>query len=102
MNAKFLVAAISIVPNLAISQETVNRLDEIVVSPNRDESSLSGTGQSIFVLDQDTLNKAGATPLLDTLSTVPGVLVTRNGPAGSSASVLIRGVSNRYTAVFVD
>ena len=102
MNAKFLLAAISIVPNFAVGQEAVTKLDEIVVSPNRDESSLSGTGQSIFVLDQDKLEKAGAAPLLDTLATVPGVLVTRNGPAGSSASVLIRGISKRYTAVFVD
>lgn len=88
--------------NPVYAEQSLLTLDEIVVSPNRGDSSLIGSGQSVTVVTASELEAAGSASLSSILALVPGLQVTSNGPTGSTASVSIRGNSQRYTAIYID
>ena len=98
-----LVALLAAFP--AFSQTTDNEeiiLDDIVVSPNRTALALNRTGSTVTVIDEAALDRAGDQSVATILSRIPGVQVTRQGPAGTQAKLRIRGATPRYTAVYID
>jgi vitamin B12 transporter len=82
--------------------ETDVLLDEIVVTANRTALAANRTGSSITVIDRPALERAGDQTIATYLSRIPGVQVTRSGPAGTETKLRIRGASPRYTAVYID
>ena len=54
------------------------------------------------IVDRETIEAAGAAGVADVLSRLPGVQMVRNGGLGSNSSVYLRGVDNRFTAVYID
>lgn len=95
-----LIALLAAGPSLA--QTTDIELDEIVVTANRTALALNRTGSSVTVIDRDALSRAGDQTVATFLSRIPGVQITRTGPAGTEAKLRIRGATPRYTAVYID
>ncbi|MCQ8185971.1 TonB-dependent receptor plug domain-containing protein [Parvularcula maris] len=76
--------------------------DEIVVRGTRLEQRLLDSGTSISVIDREDLVRLGDVFLADSLATVPGVTLNRNGPLGGAASLRIRGAGTDQTLVLID
>ncbi len=89
-------------PGTALAQDTVFQLDEIIFSAGLTAMEAGRTGVSIEVLTEDELRQAGEIQLSDYLATLPGLSVTRNGPAGSTTNVRIRGANQSFVGVYVD
>jgi vitamin B12 transporter len=77
-------------------------LDPIVVTATRTETELSLIGSAVEIINGDELRSRGASTLLEALASVPGVVITRNGPAAGTGSVLLRGAKGEHLLVLVD
>ncbi|MDB9953749.1 TonB-dependent receptor [Porticoccaceae bacterium] len=80
---------------LAVAQEAAaieqSRIDEIIVTAQKRETSLQDTAMSISALTGEMIEKRGLVGMSDYLSTVPGVTMQDRG-AGQN-SIIIRGLS---------
>ena len=77
-------------------------LDEIVISAVKAAIERIRTGVSVSVITPETDAVPDAAQITETLSRLPGVSVSNQGPLGSPAKMRIRGADQRYIAVFVD
>ncbi len=79
-----------------------DRDDDIVITANRAPEPLSRIGQSVTVIDADTLKTRQTAILTDILREVPGLSVARNGGIGGTTSVFIRGAESDQTVALID
>ncbi len=77
-------------------------LNEVVVVANRAPEPLSKVGNSVTVLDDTDIRESQATLVADLLATTPGLTIARDGGAGESTSVFIRGAESDQTVVLID
>lgn len=77
-------------------------LDEITFTANRKETELKRTGATVSVVTADEITASGAVTLVDVLKSLPGLSVAQAGGPGKATNVRLRGLPERYIAVFVD
>lgn len=93
----FSAAAFAATPALADAV-----LDDIVVTATRTPIAVADLGQSITVLDAQTIETRQTIAVSDLLATTPGVTVARNGGLGTQTGVFIRGAESDQTVVLID
>jgi len=84
------------VPSLAVMME------ETVVTASRIEEELQFAPDSVTVVTAREMEEKGRKTVIDVLRDVPGVIVSRNGSFGGSASIYMRGTSNAHTLIMID
>lgn len=96
------LAALAAVPAAAQTVAPTVVLPDIVVSANRAPTAAEATGATVTVLTGAGLDADGRPFVLDQLTTVPGVTIARNGPAGTVSGFTLRGAPQQYVRVLVD
>jgi vitamin B12 transporter len=86
---------------LSFAGETIV-LDDVVVTANRQAQSHENIIADVTVVDRKEIERAGADSLTDLLSKQPGVQISTNGGAGTSASLFLRGTNADHVVVLVD
>ncbi|HUT36353.1 MAG TPA: TonB-dependent receptor [Planctomycetota bacterium] len=76
--------------------------ERVVVTATRLETPYEQVGSSLTVITRQEIERRKQTTVLDLLRGVPGLDVTQAGPAGSTASVFIRGAKSEHTLVLMD
>ncbi len=76
--------------------------NDVIVTANRAARPASTIGQSVTVLDADTIRTRQAVVVSDLLRQTPGVSVVRNGGVGTATSVNIRGAESDQTVALID
>ncbi|TNF58551.1 MAG: TonB-dependent receptor [Rhodobacteraceae bacterium] len=74
-------------------------LGEIVIFANQTETEAFRVGVTVETLDADDIESGPASGVAETLDRLPGISVNANGGPGKSASLFVRGLPDRYTAV---
>lgn len=87
---------------LALFPTTVLAQPNIIVTASGIEQERDETGQSITVIDRETLERTQTDMISDILKTVPGVRVARNGGVGGVTSAFVRGGESSQTLVLID
>ena len=77
-------------------------LEEIVVSAFKAAIERIRTGVSVAVIEPGAQVVPDSAQIAESLSRLPGVSVSNQGPLGSPAKLRIRGADQRYIAVYVD
>ncbi|MBL8992079.1 MAG: TonB-dependent receptor, partial [Spirochaetia bacterium] len=77
-------------------------LDPVLVTPNRSAESLSRIGSSASYLSQDDFQRLGLSRMIDAISWMPGISISKTGAFGANASVYMRGGKNGSTLFLVD
>ncbi|GHH02066.1 TonB-dependent receptor plug domain-containing protein [Pseudodonghicola xiamenensis] len=79
-------------------------LDEITVTANKsgEATPLNRTGATVEVITQEDLKNAGETTVAEYLAREPGITVSGNGGLGTSTSLRIRGLGDKYIKVLVN
>jgi vitamin B12 transporter len=77
-------------------------LDEIVFSAGLSPQEAARIGVSLQVVSEEELQQAGNVQLADFLATLPGLSLSQNGPAGTTATLRIRGAGSGLLGVYVD
>ena len=81
----------------------VRQLDEIVVTADKVDTKLSGTGKSVIVITREQLDKSGGEDLAQILNNQPGIIVGGSGSnPGLSKSIYIQGATNGYALIMLD
>lgn len=98
-----LASAAFTLPLAALAQDAgeIYTLDEIVVSGSLTPVAKSETGATVETVDADETGDA-STPVLDVLTTLPGVSYSSNGGLGTSSNLRIRGLDARYVGVRIN
>lgn len=101
--------ALPTVPAFAQSAQSTQGLEQaaragtdIVVTANRSAQPVDRVGQSVTVLDTQTITRRQSVVVSDLLRQTPGVTVVRNGGVGTSTSVNIRGAESDQTVALID
>ena len=75
---------------------------EVLVTANRAQQAAHDVLSDHVVISSDDIARSGARSVIDLLQMQRGIEVARNGGAGATASVFIRGADNRQNVVLVD
>jgi vitamin B12 transporter len=76
--------------------------ETVVVSATRTPEPLEITGASVSVISADTIAARQTIVLSDALAATPGITAVRNGGAGQTTSILVRGAEAGQTLVLID
>lgn len=76
--------------------------DEMVVVATGTQTLIDRTGQTISVIDRTELDQIQGPDLTRALERLPGVALARNGPAGASTSLFVRGADSNHVLVLID
>ncbi len=74
----------------------------IIVTANRSERLAKTVGESVTVIDTETITARQSVDALPLLASTPGVTFARNGGIGAASSVYIRGAEADQTVVLFD
>lgn len=76
--------------------------EEIVVTANRLEQSLSTVLAATTVIDKETIRQSSAQNLAGLLAGVPGMQFSPSGGQGAQTSLFMRGTESDHTLILVD
>jgi vitamin B12 transporter len=79
----------------------LSEIGRVSTSDRRDEPS-GATSKTTYVVTKAEITRRGFTNVAAALEDVPGIVVTRNGPAGALAGVALRGTGVNQTLVLLD
>jgi vitamin B12 transporter len=96
-----LAAALSTAPVLA-AETTETTDDTIVVTGVRAPSLLERLPVTLDVIDRAEIDLKNQNTLVEALSATPGLAVVQSGPAGSTASVFVRGANSKHVLALYD
>jgi vitamin B12 transporter len=98
-----------LIASLALAASAVARaepepktLPDTIVSANRVPVPAKHVGSTVTVITAEDLERRQIRIVSDALRDVPGVSVSRTGPAGQVTQVRIRGNEGNHTKVFID
>lgn len=75
---------------------------EVVVTANRVETPTNEIATSVTIITEQELEQTKKTTVIEALREVLGLSILQSGPAGSSASVMLRGANSEHTLVMID
>ncbi len=79
----------------------LSEIGRVSTSDRRDEPA-GATSKTTYVVTKADIVRRGFTTVAAALEDVPGIVVTRTGPVGSSAAVALRGTGANQTLVLID
>ncbi|MGS0681605.1 TonB-dependent receptor domain-containing protein [Shewanella sp. 125m-7] len=77
-------------------------IETITVTGDRFDTNPDQQLAVINTIEREEINRLNPKSVVDLLETLPGVSVTRNGGAGQSASISMRGTNSSHVLVLVD
>jgi vitamin B12 transporter len=78
------------------------RTPEVVVTATRQPMRANELLADVTVLDEKDIQEAGQSTLTELLARQPGIQMSSNGGAGTTASIFIRGANDNHTLVLID
>ncbi|MEE9352364.1 MAG: TonB-dependent receptor plug domain-containing protein, partial [Thiotrichaceae bacterium] len=79
-----------LISSLALAEDTVTELDEVVVTATRTSQTVDDTLASVTVLTQEDIQKQQASSLQELLQARAGFHIVNNGGAGKKTSLFLR------------
>ncbi len=86
----------------ASAQSVSNNAQNVVVTAGRQVQAAKDVLADNVVITSEQIANAGSESLVDLLQQQRGIEITRNGGAGTTSSVLMRGGSNAQNVVLID
>lgn len=84
------------------AQTSTQSLEPVIVTAARTAQKAGDVIADHVVITAEDIAQSGQTSLIDLLQTQRSVEITRNGGAGNSASVALRGGTNKQTLLLID
>jgi len=84
------------------AQGAENHLEGIIISGSRTASAWVDTGSTVSVINGSELEQRQIRFVSEALRSIPGIAVSRQGPAGTVTQVRVRGAEANHTVVLID
>jgi vitamin B12 transporter len=94
--------ALSLAAPLAVQAQEVKRVDPVVITATKVETSAEELGASVSVVSGEDFQTYHYPTVDEALRSVPGVEIRRSGAYGKTSSVTIRGANSNQVQVLVD
>ncbi len=94
--------ALAISSSFACAQSADPAISSVLVTATRSAQPAADALTDHVVLSSEDILRSGAVTVVDLLQQQRGIEISRNGGAGSSASVFLRGAGSGQTVVLVD
>ncbi len=94
--------AILIFTSLTISSQTIQQLDEVVISDTKINIPFSKNFRSVQVIDSKTIQETASRNVTELLQLVSGLDIRRRGVSGTQADLYIRGGGFDQTLLLID
>ena len=91
----------SSLPVVVISKKIKEKKSEVYTA-SKSLVSATNVTDNVSIITSEELSLKGITTVVDALNTISGVSFTSSGGLGSTQSVFLQGMSNKYTLVMVD
>lgn len=101
MKHALLAALVMSLPVPGRAEEPV-KLEEVVVTATRIPLPPGDNGSATLALDREQIRDSHARDLVELLASLPSVECTRNGSAGATASLRLRGSGDNHVLLLVD
>lgn len=103
-HARLLVCGLAILASTSsfAQIETINDVDQIVVTGSRSPLANSQLGSAVTVITRDSIEQRQARYVTDMLRAVPGFAVSHSGTTGSQTQVRVRGSEANHVLVLID
>lgn len=82
--------------------DAATTLAPTVVTAGRVQQNLHDVIADMTLIDRQEIEQSGANYVADILARQPGIELVRNGGAGGTTSLYLRGAPSQYTAVLID
>jgi len=82
--------------------DTVEKLDQIIVSASRTPLTINQLGSTISVISRDDIVRREARNVSELLRSVPGFAVSHTGVSGSQTQMRVRGAEANHILVMID
>lgn len=106
MKLSRLALAIALAPSLVLaetpSRDDALKLDDTLITANRDVQKRSESSSAVSVFTRADIERLRPASVNELLARVPGVQVVQNGGRGSNTSLFIRGTNNAQSLVLID
>ncbi|MFA7670110.1 MAG: TonB-dependent receptor [Burkholderiaceae bacterium] len=89
-------------PLSAFSQNSIPKLDTVVVTASRTPQALHDVVGDISVIGREELQRAGGDSVANILARQPGVQITDAGGRQTPTGVMLRGANPNHTLVLID
>ncbi|WP_421939076.1 TonB-dependent receptor plug domain-containing protein [Pedobacter sp.] len=83
-------------------QDTVIKIDDVVINENRFSTPISKQNRNVYIIDQETIAKLPARTIQEMLQYANGVDLRQRGPFGSQADISVDGGSFEQTVVLLN
>ncbi|WP_462247871.1 TonB-dependent receptor plug domain-containing protein [Ekhidna sp.] len=105
MKKNYLLAAI-VCSSMAVKAQDslkVVRLDDVVVTGNKVETTIEKSGKTIYKLDREQIQTNKGKDITDLLNEIPGVQIDGNySTPGSNINYRVRGAQSEQTLILID
>ncbi len=95
-------AAVSALYGPAVFAEDEPVGETMIVTATRQRQRADESLSRVEVIEREQIENAGQSTLVELLRAQPGIRISTNGGAGSSASIFMRGAESRHTLVLID
>jgi vitamin B12 transporter len=92
--------ALASISSLSAAQSSQN--EQVLITATRVAEPAKDVLADNVVITAEQITNSGATTVVDLLQQQRGIEISRNGGAGNTASVFIRGASNAQSVVYID
>jgi vitamin B12 transporter len=96
-----LVFTSPVLTQTVFAAEQIN-LDEVVVTASRTPQPRESVIADVTVIDEEEIQRAGQSTLVELLAQQPGVEITSSGGAGTISSIFMRGTNSNQVVVLID
>jgi len=100
--AVFLVAAGFVAADETAERRDTEYKEQVSVTASRTPIPIDETGNSITILTRSEIEAQGYPFVADLLRSLPGLSVSRSGPAGSQTQIRVRGSEANHVLVRID
>jgi len=98
----FRTATLAIAATVSVKLALAPQVDSVAVVGSAVDVAASQQGSSVDIVSQEEIRTRNEPYAMDLLRYLPGVNFEQNGPAGSVASLFLRGGDSNYTLVEID
>ena len=87
---------------ISMADDTVYRLDDVVVTASRTAQTVDDTLAPVTVISREQIERSQATSVTELIALAPGTQITYSGGPGSKTGVYLRGTRTSQTLVLID
>lgn len=88
--------------SVAIISKRIKAKKSKVYSASKNFVSATNVTDNVNILTSQEMEFQGMTTISDALDSIPGISLTRSGGLGTTSSIFMQGLANKYTLVLID